>query len=85
MWHFKILRLKFFFCCANLCRFCYFTFKDAEVLQRESEAIKVDELNTSQMKELRDKVSNTVIYLHVLDTLAIAVQCMEFPVISSFV
>lgn len=28
---------------------------DSEVLQREAEAIKIDELNTAQMKELRDK------------------------------
>lgn len=33
-------------------------FIDAEVLKREEEAIKIDDLNVAQMKELRDKVTN---------------------------
>lgn len=31
-------------------------FSDDEVVTREAEAIKIDELNTAQIKELRDKV-----------------------------
>lgn len=30
---------------------------DSETVKREEEAIKIDELNVAQMKELRDKVS----------------------------
>lgn len=32
-------------------------FTDADVIKREEEAIKIDELNVAQIKELRDKVS----------------------------
>lgn len=31
---------------------------DSEAIQREEEAIKIDELNVAQMKELRDKVKS---------------------------
>lgn len=32
-------------------------FIDADVIKREEEAIKIDELNVAQIKELREKVS----------------------------
>lgn len=38
-----------------------FSIPDAEALQREAEAIKIDELNVAQIKELRDKVIYDVV------------------------
>lgn len=36
---------------------------DAEALQREAEAIKIDGLNVAQMNELRDKVSSNFLQI----------------------
>lgn len=38
------------------------TILDTETLQREAEAIKIDELNVAQITELRDKVIYYVVF-----------------------